>query len=85
LHPDGSLLFTGDLGGSGMIWDLRTGKSIIPILGHVKQLISSAFSENGYHLATGSDDNTVKLWDIRRRNCFYTIPAHNKLISDLKF
>ena len=62
MHPDGSLLFTGDLGGSGMIWDLRTGKSIIPILGHVKQLISSAFSENGYHLATGSDDNTVKLW-----------------------
>ena len=55
--------FTGDLGGSGLIWDLRTGKSIIPILGHVKQLISSAFSENGYHLATGSDDNTVKLWD----------------------
>jgi U4/U6 small nuclear ribonucleoprotein PRP4 len=28
LHPDGSLIFTGDLGGDGMIWDLRTGRGI---------------------------------------------------------
>lgn len=68
-----------------MIWDLRTGKSVLPILGHVKQLISSSFSPNGHHLATGSDDNTIKVWDLRRRQNLYSIPAHNKLISDLKF
>ena len=28
LHPDQSLYFTGDLGGFGMVWDLRTGKGI---------------------------------------------------------
>jgi U4/U6 small nuclear ribonucleoprotein PRP4 len=28
LHSDGSLYFTGDLGGWGKIWDLRTGKGI---------------------------------------------------------
>lgn len=28
IHPDGSLILTGDLGGDGMIWDLRTGKGI---------------------------------------------------------
>jgi len=44
LHPDGSLLFTGDLGGFGMIWDLRTGKGILPLVGHVKGIISCDFS-----------------------------------------
>lgn len=85
LHPDGSLLFTGDLGGFGMLWDLRIGRAILPITGHVKQLLCSSFSSNGYHLATGSDDNTVRLWDLRRKSCFYIIPAHTKLISDVAF
>jgi hypothetical protein len=31
LHPDGSLFFTGDLAGSGMIWDIRTGKGIYEV------------------------------------------------------
>lgn len=85
LQPDGSLVFTGDLGGFGMLWDLRTGKSVLPITGHVKQILSSDFHCNGYHLATGSDDNTVRFWDIRRKNCINILPAHTKLISDVKF
>ena len=68
-----------------MIWDLRLGKAILPIVGHVKQLLTSDFSSNGYHLATGSDDNTIRLWDLRRKNCFYVIPAHKSLISEVKF
>lgn len=38
-----------------------------------------------YHVATGSDDNTVNIWDLRRRRCVYTIPAHKNLVSHLKF
>jgi U4/U6 small nuclear ribonucleoprotein PRP4 len=67
LHPDGSLFFSGDLGGSGMIWDLRTGRGVLPILGHVKGILSADFSPNGYQLATGGDDNNLRLWDLRRR------------------
>lgn len=68
-----------------MIWDLRTGKGILPILGHVKGIISADFSPNGYQLATGGDDNNLRLWDIRRRGPLERIPAHVKLISDVKF
>ena len=68
-----------------MLWDIRMGKPILPLIGHVKQIISSDFHLNGYHLVTGSDDNTIRFWDIRRKNCFNMLPAHNKLISDLKF
>lgn len=36
-------------------------------------------------MATGSEDNTCKIWDLRRRACLYTIPAHMNLISQLKY
>ena len=43
------------------------------------------FLPTGYHLATGGDDNTVKIWDLRKRENLTTIPAHSKLVSDIKF
>ncbi|CAN0457557.1 unnamed protein product, partial [Hapterophycus canaliculatus] len=33
---DGALVATGDLGGVGRVWDLRSGKSIWTMEGHVK-------------------------------------------------
>lgn len=68
-----------------MIWDLRTGKSVLPLTGHVKGILSSDFSNNGYHLASGGDDNFVRIWDIRRKGIIEKIPAHLKLVSDLRY
>jgi len=67
------------------VWDLRTGRSVYIMKGHVKQILSLDFSPNGYHIATGSDDNTVKIWDLRRRKAIYTIPAHLNLVSSVKY
>lgn len=53
--------------------------------GHLKPIYGIDFSPNGYHLATSSDDNTVKIWDLRKRSALYTIPAHTSLVSDVKF
>ena len=53
--------------------------------GHVKQMVSMKFSYNCFQLASGSDDNTVKIWDLRRKGCIYTLPAHQKTISDICF
>lgn len=38
-----------------------------------------------YHIATGSEDNTCRVWDLRKRQCVYTIPAHTNLVSDVKY
>lgn len=38
-----------------------------------------------FHLATGGEDNTCRIWDLRKKGCLYTIPAHANLISQIKF
>ena len=38
-----------------------------------------------YHVATGSEDQKVMIWDLRKRKAVYTIPAHTNLISYVKF
>lgn len=49
------------------------------------QVLSADFSPNGYHLATGGEDNTCRIWDLRKRKTLYIIPAHANLVSHVKF
>lgn len=57
----------------------------MPLEGHVKQILSVKFSPNCYQVATGSEDNSVKIWDLRRKSCVYTVPAHNGTVSDITY
>jgi len=43
------------------------------------------WSPNGYYIATGSDDNTCIIYELRQQRTLYTIPAHNNLLSQVKF
>lgn len=49
--------------------------------GHIKGVLATAFSPNGYQMATSSEDNTAKLWDMRKRSCLYTLPAHQSSVA----
>lgn len=52
----------------------------------MKKLVSLRFHPNSYQVASGSEDNSVKLWDLRKQGaCVLTIPAHTKLVSDIRF
>lgn len=45
----------------GRVWDCRTGRSVLTLEGHVKQILALDFSKNGFHVVTGSDDHTCKV------------------------
>lgn len=53
--------------------------------GHHKSVLSIDLNADGWHAATGSEDNTVKIWDLRQRRCIYTVPAHTNLVSTVHF
>lgn len=86
-HPDGSLLATGGLDSIGRVWDLRSGRSIAILSKHAKGIYSMDWSPNGYQLASASGDNSIQIWDLRKSqdHDLFTIPAHTKLVSGVKF
>lgn len=53
--------------------------------GHVQGIFSIAFSPNGYQIATGAGDDTVRIWDMRSLKALYTIPAHRSNVADVRF
>lgn len=53
--------------------------------GHLQSIFGINFSPNGYHIATASEDNSCKIWDLRKRSCIYTIPSHTNIVSDIKY
>ena len=44
------------------IWEINTGKEICTLSGHSNYVRSVAFSPDGQTLASGSDDDTIKIW-----------------------
>ena len=36
-------------------------------------------------MATGGDDNQIKIWDLRKKSCVHIVPAHFKLVSSINF
>lgn len=88
-HPDGSVVALGGLDGITRWWDLRSGRNIITVHGHASGVYSLDFSPFNSLVATASGDGTVKIWDMRRLDAknqeLATIPAHTKLVSDVKW
>lgn len=82
---DGALVASGDLGGVCHAWDLRTGRPIMQFKGHVDGILSVDFAPNGYQAASSGLDNTVRIWDLRKRGISYSILAHKKLVSDVRY
>ena len=85
-HPDGLIFATG-LGNIVRVWDMKSRAILTTFEGHSQPLTCLAFSENGYYLATGAADATVKLWDLRKLQSFHTIEpdSASMAVSDVAF
>ena len=56
-----------------------------PLAGHQKEAWALAFSPDGALLASGSDDHTIKLWDVDFERELLTLTGHSQTVTALAF
>jgi len=88
ISPDGKLLAVAGYPVSSedqnyiIIIDLDKGVQVSTAVGHVNVINSLAFSGNGAYLASGADDNTVRIWKMDGAKILQTaliIPVPSKV------
>jgi RNA polymerase sigma factor (sigma-70 family) len=66
--PDSKTLAAGGPDGNVVcLWDVRTGELIETLEGHTAEVFAIAFSPDGKTLASVSQDETLRLWPIKKR------------------
>jgi WD40 repeat protein len=53
--------------------------------GHTDKVTSIAFSPDGEMLASGSDDKTIKLWDLQTGQEIVTLYGHSSYVESVAF
>ena len=93
--PDGKLLASGSVGKTIKIWQLNTGEKLLTpkmhsaavtaLKGHSDRINSLAFSPDGKILASGSDDKTIKIWQLDTGKLICTLTGHSAAVQSVAF
>ncbi|CAB4303254.1 unnamed protein product [Prunus armeniaca] len=71
--------------GQLLVWEWKSESYILKQQGHYFDVNCLAYSPDSLLLATGADDNKVKVWTVSSGFCFITFSEHTNAITALHF
>lgn len=71
--------------GQLLVWEWRSESYILKQQGHYFDVNCVAYSPDSQLLATGADDNKIKVWTVSSGFCFVTFSEHTNVVTALHF
>ncbi|GAB2228167.1 hypothetical protein Droror1_Dr00009997 [Drosera rotundifolia] len=71
--------------GQLLVWEWNSGSYILKQQGHYFDVNCLAYSADSQVLATGADDNKIKIWNVTTGTCFVTFAEHTNAVTALHF
>eukprot|EP00960_Hanusia_phi_P070686 767365-Hanusia_phi.AAC.5 len=84
MDEQGNFFVTSSEDGFTKLWSISDASSIT-LRGHIRRVVSCAFSPKGDIVSTGSMDSTIKLWNTSDGTCLMTLEGHEDLVSCVQF
>ena len=87
--PDGKLLASGHgaaywpTSGEVKVWDSQTGMEVLSLKGSMGGNV--AFSPDGKRLASPSNDNTARIWDVQSGQATLILRGHSQPVASIAF
>ncbi len=82
--PDGTRLAVGSHIGI-WLYDTTTYQEVALLTGHTRRVLSVAFSPDGKTIVSGSDDRTVRLWEVDTGTHTRTLTGHTRRVLSVAF
>ncbi|KAK9141647.1 hypothetical protein Syun_011047 [Stephania yunnanensis] len=71
--------------GQLLVWEWRSESYVLKQQGHYFDVNCLAYSPDSQLLATGADDNKIKVWTVSSGFCFVTFSEHTNAVTALHF
>ena len=80
-----NVLVTGSEDGKIISWECNDFTIEKELKGHSSAINGLAFDNSGKHLASCSNDLTIKIWNFENYTCVRTLPGHEHTVSSVEF